>query len=892
MAASLRGDRHDDSPPLRKPARSGVPGRLMQPGALARRWALPLIAALLFGAALWVLHGELQSVHPTEVREALRALPAQRLLLALALVGANYLVLAGYDLLAFVHAGPRPGRRHVVCTALLAFAISNNVGFALLSGAAVRYHFLSRHGVDAQQLSRAMLFSSTTFWLGLCALGGATLAFGPALGQGAATGSAPIRIAGFGLLSLAAAYLVACVLRKAPLRLRGFEYRLPRLPLALGQLGLSIADWMLAAAVLHALLPAGGPPYTVVLGAFLAAQFLGLASHVPGGLGVFEGTVVVLLGGWVPHAELLSALLLYRIAYYMLPLGLALAYLVAHEARRRREHLPGVGNALGTLSAQLVPKLLAAVLFVGGAVLLFSGATPAEPDRMRWLDRILPLAVFETSHFLGSIAGVGLLIVARGVARRLRIAWRLALLGLLAGIVASLAKGGDWEEALLLALILLALLAARAGFDRPTAMLGLRQTPGWIVAIVCAFGASIWLGLFAYRHVEYADTLWWQFALEHDVSRWLRASVGAAVALSAFGAMRLLRPAPPLAAPPSDEDLVDAARVIDRQSHTMAQLVFLRDKSLIFDADRNAFLMYGVQGRSWVALGDPVGDPAAAPGLVRSFVERAADAGGTPVFYQVRPDCLHVYADMGMSFTKLGEEARVSLADFSLEGGAHRGQRNTLSQLARQGLRFRVLPPDDVPARLPELKAISDDWLSHKAASEKGFSLGRFDPDYLARFPLAVMETVATAPDRTGGASGSETRIEAFANLWASADRCELSIDLMRHRDTAPRKVMDGLFIELFRWGHDNGYRWFNLGMAPLSGIAASMRVPIRVRLGGWLYRHGEPFYNFQGLRAFKEKFDPAWEPRYLAHPVGPSLPRVLADIAALIAGGYTRVFR
>ena len=222
----------------------------------------------------------------------------------------------------------------------------------------------------------------------------------------------------------------------------------------------------------------------------------------------------------------------------------------------------------------------------------------------------------------------------------------------------------------------------------------------------CAFGASIWLGLFAYRHVEYADTLWWQFALEHDVSRWLRASVGAAVALSAFGAMRLLRPAPPLAAPPSDEDLVDAARVIDRQSHTMAQLVFLRDKSLIFDADRNAFLMYGVQGRSWVALGDPVGDPAAAPGLVRSFVERAADAGGTPVFYQVRPDCLHVYADMGMSFTKLGEEARVSLADFSLEGGAHRGQRNTLSQLARQGLRFRVLPPDDVPARLPELKAM------------------------------------------------------------------------------------------------------------------------------------------------------------------------------------------
>jgi phosphatidylglycerol lysyltransferase len=100
------------------------------------------------------------------------------------------------------------------------------------------------------------------------------------------------------------------------------------------------------------------------------------------------------------------------------------------------------------------------------------------------------------------------------------------------------------------------------------------------------------------------------------------------------------------------------------------------------------------------------------------------------------------------------------------------------------------------------------------------------------------------------------------------------------------------LFINLMVWGRDNGYRWFNLGTAPLSGLDESTHAPTPTRLGHWIFRHGEFFYNFQGLRAWKEKFHPTWEPRYLAYPGNLALPRILADITALVSGGYRRIFQ
>jgi phosphatidylglycerol lysyltransferase len=177
---------------------------------------------------------------------------------------------------------------------------------------------------------------------------------------------------------------------------------------------------------------------------------------------------------------------------------------------------------------------------------------------------------------------------------------------------------------------------------------------------------------------------------------------------------------------------------------------------------------------------------------------------------------------------------------------------------------------------MDQFRAVSDEWLDDKATGEKGFSLGFFDEEYLSRFPAAVVER--------GG------RVLAFANIWPGPDHTELSVDLMRHARDAPRDVMLSLFVHLMLWGKEQGYQWFSLGMAPLAGVERSPVARLWNEVGAFLYQHGEAFYNFQGLRAYKEKFDPVWEPRYLVYPGGLKLPRILADVAALIAGGYRKI--
>ncbi len=395
--------------------------------------------------------------------------------------------------------------------------------------------------------------------------------------------------------------------------------------------------------------------------------------------------------------------------------------------------------------------------------------------------------------------------------------------------------------------------------------------------IFLVLASSVWLGIFAYKHVDYSSELWWQFTLEGDAPRFLRAAVGSTILLLILTMLKLLGPASRDSVRPGQEELDLARRIIGRSPLTMPQLALLGDKELLFDDQQSGFVMYGIEGRSWVALGDPVGSPEVARELAWHFREMVERHGGQPVFYEVGTTMLHVYLDMGLTLFKLGENAHVPLAEFSLEGSERKGLRYTHRHLGKEGCLFEVLPTINLPELLPELRRISDDWLREKNTREKRFSLGCFDERYLLNFPVAVVK--------------QQGRIIAFANLWMGADRQELSLDLMRFDSQAPRGVMDFLFISLMLWGKEQGYRSMDLGMAPLSGLDNRPFAPIWNRVGAVVFQHGEHFYNFEGLREYKQKFNPRWKPRYLACPGGfLALPHVLVKIAALISGGIKGV--
>ncbi|MEO8225370.1 MAG: bifunctional lysylphosphatidylglycerol flippase/synthetase MprF, partial [Gammaproteobacteria bacterium] len=802
---------------------------------------------------------------------------------SLALTALSYWVLTAYDVLGLRYVGRQLPYRRTAVTSFIAYAFGHSFSFAALTGAAVRYRLYAPSGLAGIDVARVAGFTAVTSGVGIALMGGLALVITPE-----ATGSA-LRLypgwalaAGTGILIVVAAYVAWAAASRTPLELWSWRIEPPGARLAISQLVAGLADLLLSAAALWVLLPdSANMAFPAFAGVYAAAIVVSLVSHVPGGVGVLEAMLLLT----VPHSDtptLLGALLAYRVIYYVLPLFAAALLMAALELAEQlpdswSRPWPGdrrrVARTLD-LAQRLVPQLLGSLVFFAGVVLLVSGVMPALGSRLALLGDVLPLSVLESSHLVGSVAGLGLLVLARALFEKVNAAYQLTVVLLTVGVGASLLKGLDYEEASVLGVVLLCLWLGRGQFHRRASLWQERFSPGWAISLAVVIGTATWIGLLAQRDVPYSHDLWWTFAANGDAPRMLRASLVVAVLAAGILLAELLRPAQPEPALPGPAELDQARAIILESTSALANVALAGDKHLLFAPEGDAFLMYRITGRSWVALGDPVGPRARWEELLWHFRELVDEHGGRVVFYEVGTDSLPLYLDLGLTLIKLGEEARIPLADFSLEGRPRAELRSALRRAERDDVTFEIVPAEGVAALLPALRAISDHWLDEKSAREKGFSIGAFSEAYLANFPVALV--------RRHGAP------VAFANLWASAGREELSVDLMRFGADAPYGTMDYLFTELLLWGHAQGYRYFSLGMAPLSGLERHPLAPAWHRVGNLVFRYGEHFYNFSGLRRYKAKFLPEWQPRYLASPGGLALPRVLLDVATLIAGGVT----
>ena len=837
-----------------------------------------LLGIALFGLVLFWLHHLLGQYHWRDILERVHAISDAKLLRAALLTCAGYLCLTLYDTLAVHFAGARAPYPRIALISFMAYAIGHNVGFNTFSGGAVRYRAYSALGLSAKQIATIIAFGTFTFFLGSGFLLGLSLLSNAGMSGSVLHVHAWLAVvAGTLLLAAVAAYLWLVCTRHAPLRFRRFEIPVPKPRIAISQLGVGCVDLLCAAGVLYVLLPAHASiSFAAFAGVYLLALAAGAASNVPGGIGVFEFVLLLLLPG-VPQDRLLGALVAYRAIYYFAPFLIALVLLGVHEIWVHRTRAVRSVRVARTFLSAVTPQAIAIAVFVAGAVLLFSGATPALDYRLAVLRDFVPLPVLELSHLLGSAVGVGLLVIAHGLYRRLHSAWWLTIWLLCAGIILSLLKGFDYEEAIILGVVVIALASARERFRRRASLIEQHYSGPWVVAFFLVLAAAGWLVLFAYRHVPYDNELWWQFAFHASAPRSLRALLFASVIAAAYALWRLLRPAPPPFSAPQEADFKLVAELIAAGDDTTANLAMLGDKNFLFNQDRTACIMFQSSGNSWVAMGDPIGPPQLGEALAWDFLEACDGMAVSPVFYQVTPQRLPLYIDLGLNLSKLGEEARVPLEAFSLEGAARADLRHAHRRAVREGAEFELVPRGGVAAILKDLRAVSDAWLTEKNTGEKRFSLGFFDERYIANFDVGVV--------RRNGA------IVSFANLWRGGIT-ELSVDLMRYNQAAPKGVIDFMLIECMLWGRAQGFKWFNLGMAPLSGLEEHALAPAWHKLGRMVQRYGETFYNFEGLRKYKEKFNPVWRPRYLAAPDGLAMAGALLDVTALISGGVRRVLR
>ncbi|MFT0867261.1 bifunctional lysylphosphatidylglycerol flippase/synthetase MprF [Pseudomonas sp. CAM1A] len=836
------------------------------------------LTLLLFAMGLIACRHLLSELDIYALHDAMLSVPTQSLFGALLATLAGFVILLGYEWSASRYAAVQLPPRTLVLGGFSAFAIGNAIGLSMLSGGSVRYRLYARQGLGAAEVARMTVFASLSLGCALPPLAAlATLSDLPAAATALRLPAPLLGGIAIAVLVAAAALVMGLYRRRLPEQpladnlLVQFGRRTLRLPgarLTALQLLITALDVAAAATVLYLLLPEA-PPFGAFVLVYLLALAAGVLSHVPGGVGVFEAILLAAFANQLGAAPLAAALLLYRLIYVVLPLLVACVLLLANEARRLMVAQQAIRAASG-----LAAPVLAILVFLSGVVLLFSGATPEIDSRLEHMGFLIPHRLIDASHFGASLIGVLCLLLAQGLRRRLSAAWLLTTVLLLVGAVLSLLKGFDWEEASLMCFTAALLALFRRSFYRPSRLLELPFSPVYLVASACVVGASVWLLLFAYQDVPYTHKLWWQFTLDADAPRGLRAALGSAVLLVIVALTWLLRTARPVIHLPNEDELQRANRILLASDQPDGGLALTGDKALLFHPNDNAFLMYARRGRSLVALYDPIGPAQERAEMIWQFRDLCDLHHARPVFYQVRAENLPFYMDIGLTAIKLGEEARVDLRRFDIDakGKEMKDLRYTWNRGGRDGLALEIHEPGHAP--LEALKEISDAWLSGKNVREKGFSLGRFSPEYLQHFRIALIRF--------------QGRPVAFANLLETHSNELASLDLMRAHPEAPKLTMEFMMVGLILHYKSHDYGRFSLGMVPLSGLQPRRGAPLTQRLGSMVFQRGEQLYNFQGLRRFKDKFQPDWEPRYMAVPAGLDPLVALADTAALIAGGLT----
>ena len=646
----------------------------------------------------------------------------------------------------------------------------------------------------------------------------------------------------------------------------------------LGGLGVGLVMQLVDLASLYCLFLAFYQPVHlgVLETTFAMTMLFWIVSPTPSGIGVVETVMPLVYSSLgIPLAVGTIINLAFRGLTFWIPMFLGFLLL------RRLRIFGGPEKALAN-EGQV--RLIATVVALMGIVNVLSAMTPALVNRAAALESFVPLFVSRGSNLTSVLAGFALLLLAGSLWRRKQAAWLMTLVVLLISAVSHIVKGLDYEEATLAVFLALFLLTQRKYFhalsDKPSTRQGVKA-----LAVALIFTLVYGTVGFYLLDRHYSVNFSWSAALRQTVvmftafydpglqpitgfGRYFAGSIYVVGAMTlGYGLWMLLRPV--LRGPAGEADRARAQQIVERYGRSpLARFALFPDKAYYFSPG-GSVVAYGVRGGTAVALGDPIGPCEDAAAAIASFRDYCQYHGWLPTFYQTLPDYLPHYQTAGFDALCTGQEAIVDLATFTLSGKQGKPFRNAFNHLEKMGYRAEIHQPPQSDNLLRQLRLVSDEWLTTMHGKEKRFSLGWFDEDYLRGSPIITIH----GPDET---------ITAFANVIPEYQKNELTVDLMRHLPNVASGTMDYLFGKLLEWAKEQAYDTFNLGLSTLSGVGEKPEDPLVERAIHFIYEHVDQFYNFKGLHAFKEKFRPHWEPRYLVYPGSSNLPQVWSALGRM----------
>ena len=627
----------------------------------------------------------------------------------------------------------------------------------------------------------------------------------------------------------------------------------------------------------------------VGVGILVAGYVIGIlfwiVSITPQGIGVVEGVMTLVFSSLgVPIERAAVIALTFRGLTFWLPMAIGfftLRRIGSFRARPQKTrpifHPPD--------SVRLVAVLTALM----GVINVISAITPSLPDRLNLLMRFPFFEIRHGGRLTVALAGFALLILAGSLWRRKRAAWMLVEIILVLSVFTHLIKGLDYEEALLSLGLAVWLFALQPNFharsDPPSIRQGL-QTLGFALVFTLFYGVAgfylldhqfrVNFGLAdAIRQTIIMFTQFYDPGLEPitGLGRYFGGSIYAVGGITIGYALLMLARPVLTRAPAKPEERLLAQQIVETYGHSsLVRLVLMDDKHFFFSPG-GSVIAFVPTGRIALTLGDPIGpaeDNAAAIGSFQAYCEHN---DWLPTFYQVLPEHTKEYEAAGFNLLCIGNEAIVDVPNFTMQGNINKGLRSAYNRLVRLGFEAIIHPAPISKDLLNVLRQISDEWLTMMNGTEKRFSLGWFDEDYIASCPIIAIHS-------------PQGEVMAFANIVRENQANEITIDLMRYRKNSEHGLMDFLFGSLLQWAKEQNYATCNLGLSALAGIGEGPNDPMIEQALHYIYEHVTQFYNFKGLHEFKDKFHPVWSPRYLVYPGISSLPLVAIALLRADSGG------
>jgi glycosyltransferase 2 family protein len=614
------------------------------------RHAPAVLGVLLLLGAVFVVQREFRHLDMHDVGNALRAIPRASLLIAAGLTVFAYGVLTFYDRLGSIYAGRAVSYARAAFASFCAYSLAHNLGFAAVSGAAVRYRLYAHWGLTPLQIGKVVGFCSLTFGLGAATLGGAILVVAPGavpwLSGGVPHGA--LRAIGVGMWAAVALY-IGFSTRYPVLRLRGRAFELPSWRMALAQVLLASVDVAATAAIFYALLPhPHGVTFFRVLAVYLASYALGLVANVPGGLGVFDTAVLLGLKPFLPAPTIVGATFVFRLYYYIIPLFLSGTLFAANELLMRgRAFRAGPQGQKRWSEPDFAVAASTGAVAVCGAMLLVIGLADLNPD-FSWLDPDLAALASGASEYVPSLIGGGLMVLAIGLARRVTLAWAATLVLLVAAAIVTALQGEpDWVPAFLL-LAALGIAPFRRAYYRHAKLVSQPLHASTLVPMFTLVLAIVWLALVEPRTRSLAQTSWWAIVLSRETPVPVRAAMAVAVVTGLAALWGVVRPS--------------RVRCLAWDGETRARFAALgaapaaEPDGVVLGEGERAAIAFRRVGRVMLALGDPAGAPEDRVSAVWRLRDLARQEGLDPAVWRASDELLRLYADLGLTALPLGPD--------------------------------------------------------------------------------------------------------------------------------------------------------------------------------------------------------------------------------------------